>query len=134
MTERIKELKALSLPIMQFIHKYYHPHVKVIIDQTNAELVEGLMSINVEYHEISKPKEYQHPCPYGFDQIVPTVLEDSDGFWVVLSNNAPWDADIKDCIKVDSVEDGHRVIALMQRVHDGIDFKPWVKGLKNVSN
>lgn len=127
MTERMKELKVLAIPVMQFIHKYYHPHAKVIIDQTNAELVEGLITINVEHHEISKPKEYQHPCPYGFDQIVPTVLEDQDGIFVVLSNSAPWDADAKSCIKVDSVEDGHRVIALLQQVHDGLDFKRWEK-------
>jgi len=127
MTARMKELKVLVIPVIQFIQKYYHPHAKVIIDQTTAELVEGLIAINVERHEISKPKEYQQPCPYGFDQIVPTILEDQDGVFVVLSNSAPWDADIKSCIKVVSVEDGHRVIALLQQVHDGLDFKRWEK-------
>lgn len=69
---------------------------------------------------------------YGFEIIVPVVLEDSDGVWVVLSNSAPWDADLKSCIKVDSVEDGHRVIDLLQQVHDMLNFEKLRTTRKNI--
>lgn len=49
--------------------------------------------------------------------IVPVVLHDSeDKFWVVVSDKAPWDADDSECIEVKSVKDGHRVIALLEKV------------------
>ncbi len=39
-----KELKAVITPVIAYIRKHYHPHVKVIVDCNSAEVVEGVMS------------------------------------------------------------------------------------------
>lgn len=38
------EFESLVRPLMKYLSENYNPHVQVIITQTNAELVEGIMS------------------------------------------------------------------------------------------
>lgn len=40
-----KELEKLVKPLQEWIFKNYHPHAKVIVDSTMAELVEGQMCV-----------------------------------------------------------------------------------------
>ena len=48
--EKREEFKELSRPLIKWLNDNYHPHVKIIIDPTSAELVEGLMSFcTVDY-------------------------------------------------------------------------------------
>ena len=43
------EFQQLSRPLMAFLAENYHPHVTVILTNSNAELLEGLMtSINTD--------------------------------------------------------------------------------------
>jgi hypothetical protein len=51
MTTKQKELFDLASPLIEWINKNYHPHVKIIIDCNRAELVEGVMQINNLYDE-----------------------------------------------------------------------------------
>lgn len=37
------ELYQASLPLVDFLYKYYHPHARIIITQTEVEVVEGDM-------------------------------------------------------------------------------------------
>lgn len=46
-----KELLEAAEPLIEYLCKNHHPHVKVIVDGTSVELLEGLMSI---------PKIYDH--------------------------------------------------------------------------
>ncbi len=46
--QKLKELEELSRPLIKFINDNYHPHVKIIIDGTSSELVEGLMCCRTE--------------------------------------------------------------------------------------
>jgi hypothetical protein len=39
--EQLEELKEVSQPLMKFLAKNFHPHVKVIVDSTDAEILEG---------------------------------------------------------------------------------------------
>tara|TARA_R110000851_G_scaffold201720_1_gene352927 strand:+ start:309 stop:470 length:162 start_codon:yes stop_codon:yes gene_type:complete len=43
-----EELEALLLPVMKYLEYNFHPHVKLIVDCTRSELVEGLMSTQRE--------------------------------------------------------------------------------------
>ena len=38
-----KELEVASKPLIEFINKNFHPHAKVIVDCSGAELLEGCM-------------------------------------------------------------------------------------------
>lgn len=38
------EFQTLSKPLMAFLAENYHPHVTVILTNSSAELLEGLMS------------------------------------------------------------------------------------------
>lgn len=56
--QRMEELHDLSLPLVKFIQEHYHPHTKIIITDTGAEL------LTVELG-----------CPVPVDAIIP-VKED----------------------------------------------------------
>ena len=48
--EQTEQLKEASRPLMKFLCENFHPHVKVIVDPTSAEFVEGLASVKtMEY-------------------------------------------------------------------------------------
>jgi hypothetical protein len=36
-----EEFKQLTMPLIEWLNKNFHPHTKVIVDQTSAELSEG---------------------------------------------------------------------------------------------
>jgi len=38
-----KELLECAKPVMEFVKKHYHSHVRVVIDCDTAEVVEGLV-------------------------------------------------------------------------------------------
>lgn len=47
---RREELEELTRPLIKWLNNNYHPHVKVIVDPTSAELVEGVSSFcTVDY-------------------------------------------------------------------------------------
>ena len=47
--QKAAEFNELVKPIMKWMDENFHPHVKIIIDCLNAEIVEGVMIIkNVE--------------------------------------------------------------------------------------
>ena len=37
---QIKEFEKISRPLIKFLNDNFHPHVKVVVDCTNAELIE----------------------------------------------------------------------------------------------
>lgn len=39
------EFEVLIRPVMKFLADHYHPHVKVIVSSTYAEMVEGIRGI-----------------------------------------------------------------------------------------
>jgi hypothetical protein len=39
--EQIETLKEASKPLMKFLAENFHPHVKVIVDSTDAEFLEA---------------------------------------------------------------------------------------------
>lgn len=41
--EKHLEFHNLVLPVMEWLDKNHHPHTKIILDSTRAELVEGLI-------------------------------------------------------------------------------------------
>lgn len=47
---RREELEELTRPLIKWLNDNYHPHVKLIIDPTSAELLEGCTSFcTVDY-------------------------------------------------------------------------------------
>jgi hypothetical protein len=44
---RVKELEALSKPLIKWLNENFHPHVTVIITPTSTELLEGLCAAPV---------------------------------------------------------------------------------------
>jgi hypothetical protein len=42
-TQDLGEFREACKPLMKYLCENHHPHVKVIIDGTSAELVEGVM-------------------------------------------------------------------------------------------
>jgi hypothetical protein len=48
-TEKLKEeFKELCKPLNEWLQKNYHPHTRIIIENDNAEIVEGIMGIPFE--------------------------------------------------------------------------------------
>jgi hypothetical protein len=47
--DRNKELLELAKPLMEYIQKNYHPHVKIIIQIDTVEVLEGLIMANNTY-------------------------------------------------------------------------------------
>ena len=43
--EQIKQLEELSKPIMKFLAENFHPHVKVIVENNRAEILEGSATV-----------------------------------------------------------------------------------------
>lgn len=46
--DKRKEFEALAKPLIKFLNDNWHPHTKIIIDSTTAEIVTGEMSIYTE--------------------------------------------------------------------------------------
>lgn len=44
------EFNKLATPLIQWLNNNFHPHTKIIIDQTGAELLEGSYAIYTEEH------------------------------------------------------------------------------------
>lgn len=51
MNEQVKEFEELAKPLMEYLHKNFHPHAQIIINWDGAEVVEG--KIGVPYTERS---------------------------------------------------------------------------------
>ena len=49
--EKVKEFEELAKPLMEYLHKNFHPHAQIIINWDGAEVVEG--KIGVPYAERS---------------------------------------------------------------------------------
>jgi len=45
MNDKQKELKELAKPLVDLLYRDYHPHAKIIIEQGNVEIVEGVLSV-----------------------------------------------------------------------------------------
>ena len=61
--EKIAELKKLSFPLMKFLCKNFHPHVKIIVTQTTAEFLEGLCSVYTSEFLTSDLEKRKSFCP-----------------------------------------------------------------------
>lgn len=46
--EQRKEFEAVAMPLVDWINKNGHPHMCAIVDQTGAELLEGVVSFYTE--------------------------------------------------------------------------------------
>ncbi len=46
-----KQFRELAQPLVEFLQKNYHPHAKIIIDCTSAEIVEGLVGEPFEMND-----------------------------------------------------------------------------------
>jgi hypothetical protein len=46
-----KEFEELAKPLVVFLQKNYHPHAKIIIDCTSAEIVEGVCGVPFEMND-----------------------------------------------------------------------------------
>ncbi|MDR1837605.1 MAG: hypothetical protein LBQ89_08110 [Treponema sp.] len=46
--EKVDEFKALCKPLNDWLQKNYDPHVKIIIEASNAEIVRGEIGIPFE--------------------------------------------------------------------------------------
>ena len=42
--QKAKEFKDLAIPLIKYLRDNYHPHVTIIITNSNAELLEGQIS------------------------------------------------------------------------------------------
>jgi len=49
----LQELNESAMPLIEFMNKNYHPHVKCIVTPTGVELLEGLMS-NQNIYDFTK--------------------------------------------------------------------------------
>jgi hypothetical protein len=50
--EKLKtELEKLLVPVMEWLSKNAHPHVKIIVDSECSEMMEGLTAIRRESRE-----------------------------------------------------------------------------------
>ena len=41
----LEELQAAARPLMEYLKKRHHPHVKAIVDSDSAEIVEGIACV-----------------------------------------------------------------------------------------
>jgi len=44
-----QEFIAAAEPLVNFLRKHKHPHAKIIVDQTGAEVVEGILSTGAAF-------------------------------------------------------------------------------------
>ena len=42
------KFEKIARPLIKFLNDNFHPHVKVVIDCTNAELLEGIYNFRTE--------------------------------------------------------------------------------------
>lgn len=43
-----EEFELLVKPLIEWLNKNYHPHTKILVEQTRAEILEGLASVVTE--------------------------------------------------------------------------------------
>jgi len=53
--EQEKEFKTMTLPLIKWLRENHHPHMKIILTCTEAELVEGCISIVDDEYIDKKP-------------------------------------------------------------------------------
>lgn len=53
-SKKEKEFEALIKPLMRWLRENHHPHVTVLVNSTNAEVLEGLYNVVL-------PCEEPHP-------------------------------------------------------------------------
>lgn len=46
--EQMRDFEMLVTPLIKWLNDNCHPHVTVIVDSTNAELMEGVFNIRTE--------------------------------------------------------------------------------------
>lgn len=46
--EQIAQLEEAAKPLMKFLAENCHPHVKVIVESNNAEVLEGLANVKCD--------------------------------------------------------------------------------------
>lgn len=46
--EQVKQLEEAAKPLVKFLCDNCHPHVKVIVEPSGAEILEGLASVKIE--------------------------------------------------------------------------------------
>lgn len=46
--DKTSEFEKLAKPLIKYLNDHFHPHVKIIIDGTSAEIVEGQMAFTTE--------------------------------------------------------------------------------------
>ena len=46
--EQIKEFEEKVKPLMEWLGKNFHPHVKVVVDYSDAEILESSMAFRTE--------------------------------------------------------------------------------------
>lgn len=46
--EQLKEFEDVTRPLIKFLNDHFHPHVTVIVDNTSAELSEGIATFRTE--------------------------------------------------------------------------------------
>lgn len=46
-----KRFRELAQPLVEFLQKNYHPHAKIIIDCSSAEIVEGVIGEPFEIND-----------------------------------------------------------------------------------
>lgn len=42
--EQLSEFEKVTRPLIQYMAENHHPHTKIIVESTGAELVEGVMN------------------------------------------------------------------------------------------
>lgn len=57
-----EEFGELVKPLMEWLNNHFHPHITIIITQTNAEVLEGLCSVHAtpDYPEFPDSSECEH--------------------------------------------------------------------------
>lgn len=47
-SEQRREFEEAAKPLIKWLNENWHPHVKVLVDQTSAEVVEGCLVFRTE--------------------------------------------------------------------------------------
>jgi hypothetical protein len=54
----LEELQAAARPLMEYLKKRHHPHVKAIVDSDSTEIVEGIACVRALATEL---RQEGHP-------------------------------------------------------------------------
>lgn len=55
--EQIKEFEEAAKPLMEWLNRNCHPHVTVLLDGGQAEIVEGLAIVKPNNEKITQPRD-----------------------------------------------------------------------------